>query len=78
MLRPCSYCLHNDLRYIKLVVLGVSVVSESRNQTAHGIFKEIKLSRGDGFSINLLWVIVCFLDVERANLVPRRTLLYTD
>ena len=44
VLRPCSYCLHNKLRYIKLVVLGISVVSKSRNQTAQGIFKEIKLS----------------------------------
>ena len=44
MLRPCSYCLHNELRYVKLVVLGISVVSESRNQTSKGIFKEIKLS----------------------------------
>ena len=43
-MRPCSYCLHNELRYIKLVVLGISVASESRNQTAQGIFKEIKLS----------------------------------
>ena len=44
MLRPYSYCLHNELRGIKLVVLGISVVSELRNQTAQGIFKEIKLS----------------------------------
>ena len=44
VLRPCSYCLHNELKYIKLVVLGISVVFESRNQTAQGIFKEIKLS----------------------------------
>ena len=36
--------LHNELRYIKLVVPGISVVSESRNQTAQGIFKKIKLS----------------------------------
>ena len=43
-MRPCSYCLHNELRYIKLVVLGLSVVSESKNQTAQSIFKEIKLS----------------------------------
>ena len=44
VLRLCSCCLHNEIRYIKLVVLGISVVSESRNQTAQGIFKEIKLS----------------------------------
>ena len=44
VLRPCSYCLHNELRYIELVVLGIGVVSGSRNQTARGIFKEIKLS----------------------------------
>ena len=51
VLRPCSYCLHNELRHIKLVVLSISVISEWRNQTDQGIFKEIKLSGESSRSI---------------------------
>ena len=34
VLKPCSYCFCNELKCIKLAVLGISMVSESRNQTA--------------------------------------------
>lgn len=44
ILRPCSYCLTNEIKCIKLSVLGVSMDSESRNQVAHDKFKERKLS----------------------------------
>ena len=61
MLRPCSYCLHNELRYIKLVVVGISVVSESRNQIAQGIFKEIKLSGEMDYQLTYCGSVCVFL-----------------
>ena len=44
VLRPGSYCLCNELKCIKLAVLGIPMESASRNQTAQDIFKENKLS----------------------------------
>ena len=44
VLRPCSDCLRNELKCIKLAVLGKGMDFESRNQTALDIFKENKLS----------------------------------
>ena len=44
LLRPCFDCLRNELKCIKLAVLGKGMDSESRNQTARDIFKENKLS----------------------------------
>ena len=41
VLKPCSYCLGNKHKCFKL---GISMYSESRNQTAQDIFKEDKLS----------------------------------
>ena len=42
--RPCNYCLKTDIKCIKLAVLGISMDSESRNQSAQDIFKEKKLA----------------------------------
>ena len=79
MLRLCSYSLPNELKCIKLAVLGITMDSESRNQTAQDIFKENKLSgeidcqqvgkkKRQSFANRFL-----FVDAERTNLVPLRT-----
>ena len=43
LLRPCSYCLKNEMKCIRLSVLGIRMDSESRNQVAHDRFREVKL-----------------------------------
>ena len=90
LFRPCNYCLKNGIKCIKLAVLGISMDSESRNQSAQDIFKEKKLA-GERDSLKYCETFpdavhvgkrkrqsfanwFLFVNGERTNLVQLRTL----